>query len=136
MPPDPSKNRHGVIAAYLDDVGVSLDAGLRLIADPANRMAAFHLQQAAEKLVKAVLLSRGLRITTEDSIELLVEELPQDDPWRTKLVALEPLYVYATSFRYPSPTGRRNDGLGSDEVLAWIRKLSALCAEARPLAGW
>jgi HEPN domain-containing protein len=135
MPSDPARNSLRVIAAYLDDVDVELDAALRLIADPPNRMAAFHLQQAAEKLVKAVRLSRGLRITTEHSIELLVEELPQDDPWRTKLVALEPLSAYATSFRYPSPTGRRKDALASDEVRAWIKKISALCAEARVAVG-
>jgi hypothetical protein len=52
MPADHAKNSLRVIAAYLDDVDVDLDAGLRLIADPPNRMAAFHLQQAAEKLVK------------------------------------------------------------------------------------
>jgi hypothetical protein len=82
-----------------------------------------------------VRLSRGLRITAEHSIELLVHELPQDDPWRTKLVALEPLSVYATSFRYPSPTGRRKDGLSSVEVLAWIKIIAELCAGARTAVG-
>jgi HEPN domain-containing protein len=135
MPSDPAKNSLRVIAAYLDDVDLELDAALRLIADPSNRLAAFHLQQAAEKLVKAVRLSRGLRITAEHSIELLVEELPQDDPWRTKLLALEPLSVYATTFRYPSPTGRRKDGPSSDEVRAWIKTISELCAEARTAVG-
>ena len=40
--PDPR-----VIAAYLDDVDLELDAAKRLIADPPNRFAAFHLEQAA-----------------------------------------------------------------------------------------
>jgi HEPN domain-containing protein len=135
MPSDPAKNSLRVIAAYLDDVDVDLDAGRRLIAEPANRMAAFHLQQAAEKLVKAVRLSRGVRLTAEHSIELLVEELGQDDPWHAKLIALEPLSVYATTFRYPSPSGKRKDGLSSDEVLRWIKTIAALCAEARGLIG-
>ena len=135
MPADPAKNSLRVIAAYLDDVDVDLDAGRRLVAEPANRMAAFHLQQAAEKLVKAIRLSRGVRLTAEHSIELLVEEFSQDDPWRAKLIALEPLSVYATTFRYPSPSGKRKDGLSSDEVLGWIRTIAALCAEARVLIG-
>jgi hypothetical protein len=57
-----------VIIAYLDDVDLEIDAARRLVADPPNRFAAFHLQQASEKLVKAVRLvdidrvaTRGLR---------------------------------------------------------------------------
>jgi len=44
-PPAPDPR---VIAAYLDDVELELDAARRLVADPPNRFAAFHLQQASE----------------------------------------------------------------------------------------
>jgi hypothetical protein len=81
-----------------------------LIADLPNRFAAFHLEHAAEKLVKAARLGRGLRVTADHNIEALVDELPTDDPWRTKLRVLEPLAVYATTYRYPSPTGKRKGG--------------------------
>ena len=124
--PDPR-----VIAAYLDDVDLELDAAKRLIADPPNRFAAFHLEQAAEKLVKAVRLGRGLRITADHNIEALVDELAADDPWRTKLRVLEPLAVYATTYRYPSPTGKRKGGPGNDEVVVWIKTISELTVEAR-----
>jgi len=70
MAADPPKQDPRVIAAYLDDVDLDLDAAKRLIADPPNRLAAFHLQQAAEKLVKAVRLGRSLRVTAEHNIEL------------------------------------------------------------------
>lgn len=63
MAADPPKGEPRVIAAYLDDVDLDLDAAKRLIADPPNRFAAFHLQQAAEKLVKAIRLNHGLRVT-------------------------------------------------------------------------
>jgi HEPN domain-containing protein len=124
--PDPR-----VIAAYLDDVDLELDAAKRLIADPPNRFAAFHLEQAAEKLVKAVRLSRGLRVTADHNIEALVDELSADDPWRTKLRVLEPLAAYATTYRYPSPTGKRKGGPSNDEVLMWIKTISGLTVEAR-----
>jgi HEPN domain-containing protein len=101
--------------------------------EPSNRLAAFHLQQAAEKLVKGVRLHRGLHVIAEHSIARLLEELPPDDAWRTKLGILAPLTNYATTFRYPSPTGKRKDGLGSDEVVAWIKTIAALCVEARGL---
>jgi HEPN domain-containing protein len=124
--PDPR-----VIAAYLDDVDLELDAARRLVADPPNRFAAFHLQQASEKLVKAVRLSRGLRVTADHDLEALVDELPHDDPWRAKLRVLEPLSAYATTYRYPSPMGKRKGGPGNDEVVVWIKAIAGLNIEAR-----
>ena len=135
MAVDPLKGDSRVIAAYLDDVDLDLDAARRLIAAPPNRLAAFHLQQAAEKLVKAVRLGYGLRVTAEHNIELLVEELPHEDAWRTKLAVLDPLSGYATSYRYPSPVGKRKGGPGNDEVLRWIKTIADLSAEARILVG-
>jgi HEPN domain-containing protein len=131
MAADPPKPDDRVIAAYLDDVDLELDAAKRLIADPPNRLAAFHLEQAAEKLVKAVRLERGLRVTADHNIEALVDELPADDPWRTKLRVLEPLSAYATTYRYPSPTGKRKGGPSNDEVVLWIKTIAGLTVEAR-----
>jgi len=127
-PPAPDPR---VIAAYLDDVDLELDAARRLVVDPPNRFAAFHLQQASEKLVKAVRLSRGLRVTADHDLEALVDELPHDDAWRAKLRALEPLSAYATTYRYPSPTGKRKGGPSNDEVLVWIKAIAGLNMEAR-----
>ena len=130
MAADPPKPDPRVIAAYLDDVELELDAARRLL-DPPNRFAAFHLQQAAEKLVKAVRLGLGLRVTVDHDIALLLADLSQDDPWRTKLRALEPLSGYATTYRYPSPMGRRKGGPSHDEALVWIKTIAGLSTEAR-----
>ena len=73
MATDPNEDRR-VIVAYLDDADLDRDAAKRLMADPPNRLAAFHVQQAAEKLVKAIQLVRGVRITAEHSIARLLEE--------------------------------------------------------------
>jgi HEPN domain-containing protein len=62
MAAEPPASDQRVIAAYLDDVDLELDAARRLVVDPPNRFAAFHLQQASEKLVKAgmgLIHSRG-----------------------------------------------------------------------------
>jgi hypothetical protein len=131
MAADPPKPDPKVIAAYLDDVDLELDASTRLVVDPPNRFAAFHLQQAAEKLVKAVRLSRGLHATADHNIEVLVDQLPDDDCWRAKLGELEPLSAFATTYRYPSPGGKRKAGPSNAEVLAWIKKIGELTAEAR-----
>jgi hypothetical protein len=92
MAADPPKPDPRVIAAYLDDVDLELDVG-----DPPNRFAAFHLEQAAEKLVKALRLGRGLRVTADHNIEALVDELPVDDPWRTKPCERLPMPAVAIS---------------------------------------
>jgi HEPN domain-containing protein len=131
MAADLPKNQVFVIAAYLDDVDLDLDAAKRLIAEPPNRLAAFHLQQAAEKLIKAVRLGHGLRVTAEHNLELLIGELPRDGPWRTKLVVLESLSSYATSLQISIAERRRKDAPSSDEVLVWIRTIAGLSAEAR-----
>ncbi len=130
MAADPPRPDPRVIVAYLDDVDLELDAARRLV-DPPNRFAAFHLQQAAEKLVKAVRLSLGLRVTADHDIALLVAELPPDNPWRAKLGVLEPLSSYATAYRYPSPMGKRKGGPTAEEALVWIKTIAGLSAEVR-----
>src|SRR5689334_8921326 len=115
MAADPTTGDPRVVTAYLDDAELDLDAVKRLTADPPNRLAAFHLQQAAEKLVKAVRLTRGLRLTTEHNLEVLIAELPHDDRWRAKLVVVEPLSGLATPYCYPSSMGKRKGGVTRDE---------------------
>ncbi len=124
--PDPR-----VVASYLDDVELELDAVRRLLREPPNRFAAFHLQQAAEKLVKAVRLLRGFHATAGHNIEMLVDELPKDDPWRAKLAVFEPLSAYATTYRYPTPGGKRKPGPNDVEVLAWVEKIHDVAVELR-----
>lgn len=131
MPAETPKPDPVVIAAYLDDVDEELKVAKRLSEAPPSRFAAFHLQQAAEKLVKAVRLHRGLFASTEHNIRALIEELPADDAWRAKLSPLGVLSAYATTFRYPSPAGKRKPGLSQQETLEWTETMSALVAELR-----
>lgn len=119
-----------VISAYLDDVDLELDAAKRLILHLPNRFAAFHLEQAAGKLVQAVRLSRGLGVMVDHELEALVDELPADDPWRTKLRVLEPLATHATTYRDPSPT-EGEGGPSNDEVLVGLKTIAGLCTDAR-----
>jgi hypothetical protein len=48
------------IAKLLDAAKLDIDAATRLLVDPPNVLAANHLQQAAEKILGAVRLHRGL----------------------------------------------------------------------------
>jgi hypothetical protein len=76
-------------------------------------------------------LRRGLRVTADHNLEVLIDELPADDAWRVKLRVLEPLSAFATTYRYPSPAGRRKPGPSDDEVRRGLEVISGLCAEAR-----
>jgi HEPN domain-containing protein len=131
MPADLPKPDPIVIAAYLDDVDGELDAATRLMVEPVSRFAAFHLQQAAEKLVKAVRLHRGLPATADHNVAALIDELAASDAWRVRLLPLAPLSAYATAYRYPSPTGKRKAGPIAGELRAWLDRLRPLAAEAR-----
>ncbi len=110
---DADAKRKKPIAKLLQAASLDLDAARRLLADPPNVLAANHLQQAAEKIISAVRLHRGLLNTKDHDLVILVDgrpggeprPLPEGDPWRDRFRPLEPLSAYATTFRYSlSPT--------------------------------
>jgi hypothetical protein len=87
------------IAKLLDAAKLDLDAATRLLVDPPNVLAANHLQQAAEKILSAVRLHRGLLNTKDHDLVILVDgrpdgeprPLPDGDPWRERFRPLESL---------------------------------------------
>ena len=95
------------IAKLLDAAKLDLDAATRLLVDPPNVLAANHLQQAAEKILRAVRLHRGLLNTKDHDLVILIDgrpdgeprPLPSGDPWRERFRPLESLSAYATTFR-------------------------------------
>ena len=78
------------ISAFLDLAAQDVDAA-RTLAAAGNRYAAYHCQQAAEKLMKAVLLHRSIESGPEHRLDVLVDKLPDTDPWKPRL---RPLDVY------------------------------------------
>ena len=58
------------------------------VTDPGN--AAFHLQQAAEKLVKAALSIEDIPVALTHQIGALAAMLPDDHPLRADLAAFDP----------------------------------------------
>jgi len=61
-----------VVAAYLDDAQAELEAFDALVAI-GSRFAAYHLEQAAEKLIRAVRIHRNLVVTNTHDIVLLID---------------------------------------------------------------
>lgn len=105
---DDARRKRKPIVKLLDAASLDLDAAARLLAEPPNVLAANHLQQAAEKILSAVRLDRGLLNTKDHDLVILIDgrpgseprPLPPDDPWRDRFRPLERLSAYATTFRY------------------------------------
>jgi HEPN domain-containing protein len=129
VPPNP------IALGYLQAAGEDIDAARRLLAPPASRLASYHLQQAAEKLTKAVLSARGVHTTREHRVAILAAQLEQGDPWRRRLLAHARLDRFATSFRYPGTTGRLPPGEDADQAQSQVEALSQLLDEARGEVG-
>src|SRR5262245_4752992 len=81
-------------------------AGAKSLLVVSTRLARYHVQQSAEKAVKALLEHRGLNPGREHRFESLADMLPQGDEWRDRIRNLDSLSPAATSHRYPTAEGR------------------------------
>jgi HEPN domain-containing protein len=94
-----------LIASYLRIANEDL-AGARQLAATGNRNAMYLCSQAAEKVIRAVLTSEGKNAGIKHQLDELVDMVPDENPLKPGLRAIQDLTDYATSFRYPSPKGR------------------------------
>lgn len=94
------------------------------------RHAAFNLEQAAEKIIKAVLTKSGIVFGTgHHQLGRLVGLLPADHPWRQDLMALDKHTPAATAYRYPTPGGAIPAAPDPAQIEADIRELELLRPE-------
>lgn len=122
------------IRTRLDAAALDLNAAARLLEEPPNVLAANHLQQAAEKILGAVRLHRGLVNTKDHDLAMLIDgragggeplPLPDGDPWRQRFAGYERLSLYATTFRYSlSPAPRIDELRGMLQGLDELHKIA------------
>jgi HEPN domain-containing protein len=93
--------------------------------DPTPAGAAYHCQQAAEKLVKAVLISTGIHPRKTHDIQGLVAELGEAHPMRPVLAPFMRFTPFAWAFRYPSldPMAVEANEPSLDEVTEWLKEI-------------
>lgn len=99
-----------------------------MLAAKDNRYDAYHAQQAAEKILIALLTSEGIRAERKDShrLDVLRDLLPDDNSFKARFSSLTFLTIYATTYRYPRDAGRlpakaeKNDLMPAMEVLGAI----------------
>jgi HEPN domain-containing protein len=118
------------IAALLELAAQDTDAA-RTLAATSNRYAAYHCQQAVEKILKAVLLRRTIESGAEHRLDVLVALLPDGDAWKDRLRPFEEWSPYATTFRYPTPGGRIVAAPDAAKVTGAVNDLDALIRLAR-----
>jgi HEPN domain-containing protein len=81
-------------------------AGARLLATTSNRNAIYLCEQAAEKIIRAVVTSEGARAGIKHQLDEMVDLVPDENPLKPALRAIEHLTAYATAYRYPTSAGR------------------------------
>lgn len=99
--------------------------------DPMPEQAAYHVQQAAEKLTKAVLVAVHKRPRKGHQIGEFAKRLPRSFPDRERFLALDRFSDYVWAHRYPEEEqGRSPPPLPSvSEAREWLAEVEALKAD-------
>ncbi|PBC04063.1 hypothetical protein CK220_13270 [Mesorhizobium sp. WSM3860] len=100
----------------------------RLLAGSGSRNAAYLSEQALEQIVRALATSEAIHIERHDAHQLdkVIRRFPEDSAEKLALKSFAWLEAYATTFRYPSPSGRippAPDKLKLDEAIDGISNL-------------
>lgn len=112
---------------YVKLAGEDLDAARQLVRDARHTgRAAFFVQQAGEKLIKAVLSVERIRFPTTHHLGMLAGLLPEDHEWRAELGRFDAFTSFATRFRYPRPGGSLPELPGPDAVGQHIDEVAAI----------
>ena len=94
------------------------------------RHSAFAIEQAAEKLLKAVLTTEGIAFSAgHHQLGRLAELLPTEHIWRADLMAFDSYTSYATATRYPRPGGGMPQTPSRDVLEAGLREVASLVGE-------
>lgn len=122
-------SRQRRVAGFLEIARRELDAAKRLCA-PLPGEAAFFVAQAAEKLVKAVLVREDITFpASHHQLERLVSLLPPGHAWHDDLIVFDTLSPYATRYRYPLPDGRLPPLPDRNDLARHIAAIEALIPE-------
>jgi HEPN domain-containing protein len=111
-------------AAHLRTLAEEELACARRLLEEHPRQAAYLLQQAAEKLGKALLLEAGVEPPHSHAIGYLASHLPFGTREAARLAALDDLTVYAIIARYPI-----GDDLQPPPAVEHLKQRAAAVAE-------
>ena len=115
-----------LVTAAERDIG----AAHRLLPDMPDQ-AIFHVQQAAEKLTRAVCEREGLPVGRTHNIGQAAAMLPDGHVFKEDLLGLDNLSAAATAWRYPSPGGWFPAIPDPDDVTPALADIELLLPEIR-----
>ena len=118
-----------VIANFLRVAGQDLE-GAKLLLAGGNRNAAYLCEQAAEKVIRAVPTSEGKHAGVRHQLDEMVDAIPDENPIKPLLAAIQHLAAFATTFRYPSPTGKIKPPPSGAQVEADIAKVKEALSQS------
>jgi HEPN domain-containing protein len=118
-----------VIANLLRIASEDLE-GAATLAPLGNRNAVYLCEQAAEKIIRAVLTSEGKHAGIKHQLDEMVNLVPDENPLKPALREIEQLAAYATAFRYPTSAGRIPNAPSGTELEALIKRVGAVLNEA------
>jgi HEPN domain-containing protein len=104
--------------------------GARVLNARGNRNAIYLCEQAAEKIIRAVLTSEKIHAGVRHQLDEMVGLVPDENPIKPRLRALQHLSTYATSYRYTTPTGRIPADPPTEDVEATAKTIEATLIEA------
>ena len=93
--------------------------------------AAYHVQQAAEKLLKGYLTHIGVAVPRTHDIATIAAQIPHVDPLKADAVALDAVTPWATIFRYPPDDPATNTPPELKDVLSWKQRIEDLTVKIK-----
>ncbi len=110
-------------------------AGAKLLAERGNRNAVYLLEQTAEKTIRAVLTSESIHGGIGHDLKALVDRIPDENPAKPSLRAIEHLGAFATTFRYPTAEGRIKAPPSTNELAGDVTAVEAALNEVAQRLG-
>jgi HEPN domain-containing protein len=118
------------LAALVTAAERDIAAAHRLLPDLPDQ-AIFHVQQAAEKLTRAVCEKEGLAVGRTHNIGQAAAMLPDGHLFKEDLLGLDNLSAAATAWRYPSPGGWLPAMPNQGDIKNALADIEALLPEIR-----
>jgi HEPN domain-containing protein len=118
-----------VVANYLRVASQDLD-GARILAANNNRNAVYLCEQAAEKVMRAILTSEGKHAGIRHKLDEMVDLVPDENPLKPMLRTVEHLAAYATTYRYPTEVGRIKAAPPAADLAKDLANVEAVLNEA------
>lgn len=99
MRDNPQLAKANIVATYLRIAKGDLDEARILIDQmPGSRGAAYHLEQAAEKIIRAITTSEDIRVGLGHELDDFVDEIPDSHPFKMRCRGIQDLKKYATTY--------------------------------------